>query len=230
MPFALIQGDRGVYLFVYDGRGVSVWTDLVDGRQVCVGVEIQPMSDDLRDRTIERAEEWTEEKIETPEAVQGQPLPITRVWLQGVPLGAMMAKAARTRQERLAAPVGLSAAGVPIPHGVLLQEGAFIDEHMRRVARAYDAVAYVARVRAGSASPARDIAEESGQSVASVRSRIAEARKLGLLTSAGAGITGGALTDEAVSTLRHLYYVFPTKWLRETARAAGLELDAEETD
>jgi hypothetical protein len=94
-----------------------------------------------------------------------------------------------------------------------------------RLARTYDAITYVARVRAGSKTPARDVAAISDYSEAGARRRIAEARSLGLLTSAG--VRDCELSEEAVSVIRQAYHIWPTKWLRTTARAAGLELDPE---
>jgi hypothetical protein len=223
------QGDRAVFLFGCDRRGVSIWTDLVDGRRSCVGVEIQPMCDAWRKATVQRAKKWMQEKVETPDVGHGDPLPITRVWLQRVPLGAMMTEAGRVHAETEAAPVGPSIGGVPVPGGVLSpEERTRVEDRAERLARTYDAVAYVARVRAGSTTPARDLAALSDQSEATARARIAEARSLGLLTNAGGGVTGSELTDEAVSVLRQAYHIWPTAWLRTTARAAGLELDPEE--
>ncbi|MGH9251714.1 MAG: hypothetical protein ACRD0W_19665 [Acidimicrobiales bacterium] len=223
------QGDRAVFLFGYDRRGVSIWTDLVTGRRSCVGVEIQPMCDAWRKATAQRAKKWMQEKVETPDVVHGDPLPITRVWLQGVPLGTMMTEAAREHAETEAAPVGPSIGSVPVPGAVMSPEDRTrLEDRAKRFARTYDAVAYVARVREGSTTPARDLAALSDYSEAIARARIAEARSLGLLTNAGAGVTGDELTDEAVSVLRQVYHIWPTTWLRTMARAAGLELDPEE--
>lgn len=219
------QGERAVLLFCFDRRGISVWTDLVGGRRACVGIEIQPMCEAWHEATVQRARTWMQE-VETPDAVHGEPLPITRVWLRHVPLGAMMTEAAREHAEAEAAPVGPSIVGVPVPGGVPSPgDRKRFEDRARRFARTYDAITYVARVRAGSKTPARDLAAILDYSEAGARRRIAEARSLGLLTSAGA--PDCELSDEAVSVIRQAYHIWPTKWLRTTARAAGLELDPE---
>lgn len=223
---ALQQGERAVFLFCFDRRGISIWTDLVNGKWACVGMEIQPMCEAWHEATVQRARKWMQE-VETPDAMHGEPLPITRVWLRDVPLGAMMTEAAREHTEAEAAPVGPSIVGVPVPGGVpSLGDRKRFEDRARRFARTYDAISYVARVRAGSKTPARDLAAISDYSEAGARRRIAEARSLGLLTSAGA--PDCELSEDAVSVIRQAYHIWPTKWLRTTARAAGLELDPEE--
>jgi hypothetical protein len=220
------QGERAVFLFCFDRRGISIWTDLVGGKRACVGMEIQPMCEAWHEATAQRARKWMQQDAETAEEVHGEPLPITRVWLRAVPLGAMMTKAARVDAEAETAPVGPPIVGVPVPGGVPSRgDRKRFEDRAMRLARTYDAITYVARVRAGSKTPARDVAAISDYSEAGARRRIAEARSLGLLTSAG--VRDCELSEEAVSVIRQAYHIWPTKWLRTTARAAGLELDPE---
>ncbi|MGH9249615.1 MAG: hypothetical protein ACRD0W_08905 [Acidimicrobiales bacterium] len=182
------------------------------------------MCDAWRKATVQRAKTWMQEGVERQDVMPAGPLPITQVWLHGVPLGAMMTEAAHVPADAEQAAVGPSFGGEPVTGGVLSPtDRTRREDRAKKLARTYDAVAYVARARAGSTHPARDLAALFDYSEATARQRIAEACSLGLLTSAGPA--GCELTDEAVSVIRQAYHIWPTDWLRATARAAGLELD-----
>jgi len=201
------RGSLAVYLFEYDGRGVAVWTDIVNGKRECVGIEIKPLSEAWADETVERARTWATGSMGIPE-------PITRVWLQGVPLGAMMAEAARTDESFRAVRWAASAHSWAKPGPT-----------RERVRLLSDALIYVARIRAGSRTPAKDLADRCGYTLATARARIADARKLGLLTSAGAGVVGGELTEEALDLLRREAQHPEHQEIRSLASAAGIELE-----
>ena len=201
------MGTLAVACYEHDGRGVVVWTDLIHGKRECIGIEIMPLSDGWTDEVVERAREWVTSGHEASE-------PITRVWLQNVPLGEMMLKAAK--QLRGLREMATSQFAKPLsPQGRALR----------------DALHYLALVRDGNPSPARDLADQWGVSLATARARVADVRKLGVLTSAGAGILGGELTEFGLDLLRREINAIDVRWrhqLRSLARDAGVELGEED--
>jgi hypothetical protein len=75
-------------------------------------------------------------------------------------------------------------------------------EHRKATRYLGDALTYVLAVRSGDRTPALTLAERTGRPLPTVRTRLATARRLGLLTSEGAGATGGRLTPLAIKLLR----------------------------